>query len=57
MYLSRFIDDGLGIWLLDPDPAADESNWKAFNACLNNSGLQWTFSVCADEAVFMDLRL
>jgi hypothetical protein len=38
-YLRCFIDNGFGIWLYDPDPAIDESNWKAFQACLNNSGL------------------
>jgi hypothetical protein len=57
LYLHCFIDDGFGIWLHDPDPAVDESNWKAFEACLKNSGLRWTFSKRADEAIFMDLRL
>jgi hypothetical protein len=56
-YLRHFINNGFGIWLHDPDPAIDESNWKAFQVCLNNSGLLWTFSDCADEAIFMDLRL
>jgi hypothetical protein len=57
IYLHRFIDNGFGIWLHGPDPAVDESNWKVFKACLNNSGIQWTFSKHADEAIFMDLRL
>ena len=56
-YLRRFIDNGVGIWLHDPDPSVDDSNWKAFQVCLNNCGLQWTFSERADKAVFMDLRL
>ena len=38
-YLRRFIDDGVGIWLHDPDPSVDDSNWKAFQVCLNNCGL------------------
>ena len=38
-YLCRFINDLFGIWLHDPDPAIDESHWKADQACLNNSGL------------------
>ncbi len=29
LYLRRFIDDGLGVWLHDPD-IADEKNWKDF---------------------------
>ena len=31
-YLHRFIDDGVGIWLHDPNPSMDDSNWKAFQA-------------------------
>jgi hypothetical protein len=56
-YLRCFIDNGFGIWLHDPDPAIDESNWKAFQLCLNNSGLLWTFSDRADESIFMNLML
>ncbi len=56
-YLHCIINNGFGIWLHDPDPAIDESNWKAFQVCLNNSGLLWTFSDHVDEAIFMDLRL
>jgi hypothetical protein len=57
LYLRRFIDDGLGIWLHDPDPATDEKNWTRFQDCLNRSGLSWTFSERSHEVVFMDLRL
>jgi hypothetical protein len=57
LYLRRFIDDGLGIWLHDPDPATDERNWTRFQDCLNGSGLSWTFSERSQEVVFMDLRL
>jgi hypothetical protein len=39
LYLRRFIDDGFGIWLHDPDPAIDERNWTEFQKCLNASGL------------------
>ena len=44
LYLRRFIDDGLGIWLHDQDPAIDEGNWTEFQECLNASGLSWLFS-------------
>ncbi len=57
LYLRRFIDDGLGVWLHDPDPAIDERNWMEFQACLNASGLSWLFSPRSREVVFMDLRL
>jgi hypothetical protein len=57
LYLRCFIDDGLGVWLHDPDPAADERNWKEFQACLNASGLLWIFSERCREVVFMDLWL
>jgi hypothetical protein len=57
LYLRRFIDDGLGIWLHDPDPIIDERNWREFQDCLNASGLSWLFSPRSREVVFMDLRL
>ena len=43
-FLRRFIDDGFGIWLHDPDPKVDEANWISFKAAVNNSGLSWTFT-------------
>jgi hypothetical protein len=57
LYLRRFIDDGLGVWLHDPDPMTDERNWREFQDCLNASGLSWLFSNRSQEVVFMDLRL
>ena len=57
LYLRRFIDDGVGIWLHDPNPETDEKNWTQFQDCLNASGLSWIFSRRSQEAVFMDLRL
>ncbi len=42
--LRCFIDDGLGIWLHNPDPVVNEKNWKEFQDCLNASGLSWIFS-------------
>jgi hypothetical protein len=57
LYLRRFIDDGVGIWLHNPDPTINERNWKEFQDCLNASGLSWIFSNRSQEVVFMDLRL
>jgi hypothetical protein len=57
LYLCRFINNSFGIWLHDPDPLVDKSNWLEFQACLNESGLKWNFSKRSTEVVFMDLRL
>ena len=57
LYLRRFIDDGLGIWLHDPDPTTDARKWQELQDCLNASGLSWIFSDRSREVVFMDLRL
>jgi hypothetical protein len=57
LYLRRFINDGIGIWLHNPDLTIDKNNWLNFQTCLNNSGLKWVFSKRSDEVVFMDLWL
>ncbi len=57
LYLCCFINDGIDIWLHNPDLTIDKNNWLNFQACLNNSGLKWVFSKRSNEVVFMDLRL
>jgi hypothetical protein len=57
LYLRLFIDDGLGVWLHNPDPTVDERNWNEFQDCLNASGLWWIFSTRSWEVVFMDIWL
>ncbi len=57
LYLRCFIDDGIGIWLHNPNPTIDKTNWLNLQTCLNNSGLKWVFGKRSDEVVFMDLRL
>ncbi len=57
LYLCSFINDGIGIWLHDPDPTIDKNNWLNFQTCLNNSGQKWVFGERSDEVVFMDLWL
>jgi hypothetical protein len=55
--LPCFINDGIGIWLHNPDPTIDKNNWLNFQTCLNNSILKWVFSKRSDDVVFMNLRL
>jgi hypothetical protein len=57
LYLHRFINDGFGVWLHNPDPAVDERNWNEFQDCLNASRLRWIFSERSQEVVSMDLWL
>ena len=40
----HFIDDVLGIWLVDPDPAEDSRQWTSFVALMQDYyGLEWIF--------------
>ena len=40
----RFIDNVLGIWLVDPDPDKDHRKWTAFVSLMQNYyGLEWIF--------------
>jgi hypothetical protein len=55
----RFIDDGLGIWLPNPDPAEDARRWKSFQQDMNDKfgGLEWEFTPRSSTVDFMDLTL
>lgn len=55
--LWRFIDDGLGIWLHDPDPEVDAANWNLFKTTVCGGGLDWTFTPRGKRVDFMDLTL
>ena len=54
-FFIRFIDDGIGVWLPQPnDPLA----WDAFLHCLNQWGpLRWTCDGHVDSLIFLDLRI
>lgn len=54
-FLRRFIDDGFGIWLRDPDPRTDNDNWTTFQHTINNMGLTWEFSPRSNTVNFMDI--
>jgi hypothetical protein len=56
-FLRRFIDDGFGIWLTDPDPTTDELEWERFKTLINSMGLTWEFTDRSTTAIFMDLTI
>ena len=56
-YYRRFIDDGLAIWIHNPDPTIDASNYKAFQDAINGGGLSWTFIKRDKQVHFMDLTI
>ena len=57
LYLKRFIDDGLAIWLHHPDPVTDAANWKEFKTALTSGGLGWTFTNRGPSVEFMDMTI
>jgi hypothetical protein len=56
-FLKRFIDDGLGIWLHDPDPNIDAENWTLFKTLINAMGLKWTTTELSKKVIFMDMTI
>ena len=56
-FLRRFIDDGIGIWLTDPDSSKDEQEWSKFTTLINTMGLSWEFTDRSTTAIFMDLTI
>jgi hypothetical protein len=56
-FLQQFIDDGLGIWLTDPDPTTDELEWERFKKLINSMGLTWEFTTQSTTTTFMDLTI
>ena len=56
-YLRRFIDDGVGIWLTDPDPLIDEQEWTRFKTFINSMCLSWEFTDRSTTAIVMDLTI
>ena len=56
-YYRHFIDDGCTIWLHNPNPSIDVSNYKAFQEAINSGGLSWTFTKRRKQVDFMDLTV
>lgn len=58
LFYRRYIDDVLGIWLPDPDPATNQARWTSFCQDLNGyHGLRWEPENPAPTANFLDLTL
>lgn len=57
LFLKRFIDDGFGIWLRDPDQDTDAQQWETFQTIVNEMGLTWEFSPLSHTVTFMDLNI
>ena len=57
LFLKRFIDDGIGIWLHHPDPAEDERRWKEFQNVVARGDLAWDFSKRSNQIDFMDVTI
>jgi hypothetical protein len=56
-FLRRFIDDGFGIWLRDPNESRDIAEWFKFQTLINSMGLTWDFTERSHTTVFMDLTI
>ena len=56
-FLRRFINDGFGIWLRDPDESRDIVEWNKFKTLINSMGLTWDFTERSHTTVFMDLTV
>ena len=56
-YLRRYIDDGFGIWIHNPDPTVDQANWATFQAEVNSGSLDWEFTPLSQQVVFMDMTI
>jgi hypothetical protein len=54
-FFKRFIDDGIGVWLPQPN---DRLAWEAFLRCLTQWGtLRWTCDGHVDNLIFLDLQI
>ena len=54
----RFIDHILGTWMVDPDPAKDHRQWKAFVSLMQDCyGLEWISEDRSDNVNYMDMKI
>ena len=56
LYFKRFIDDIIGLWIMDPIEQHNEYLWRRFQERFNlETGLTWVFSDLSKEVVFLDM--
>ena len=54
----HFIDEVLGIWLVDPDPVEDSRQWTSFVALMQDYyGLEWIFDERSKKVNYMDVTI
>ena len=54
----RFINDVLGIWLVDPNPSEDHRQWTSFVALMQDYyGLEWIFEERSKKVNYMDMTI
>jgi hypothetical protein len=56
-FYKRYIDDCLGLWIMDEDDALDALRWKNFKDGFQYGKLTWEFSERAMTVNFLDLTL
>ena len=54
----HFIDDNLGIWLVDIDPSKDSRQWTSFVALMQDYyGLEWIFEERSKKVNYMYMKI
>jgi hypothetical protein len=56
-FYKRYIDDVIGISLMDDDPAPDNRNWTDFQDAMPFGKLTWEFSQRTTSVNFLDITL
>ena len=56
-FWSRLIDDGIGIWELDPAPIRNQELFEQFQKDINFGKLTWTFTELKTLIDYLDLTL
>jgi hypothetical protein len=57
-WLARFIDDGIGLWLIADSKSEDKKEWSEFTTMLDAFGkLRWTANTPTFEVQFLDMTV
>ena len=58
VFYIQFFDDGLWIWMPQPNPKINAQLWEEVTTSMNNyPGLTWEFNAPTDKVDFMDLTI